>query len=82
MSDSLIRRLSDLPDAEPDMMRSERIRTRCRARLERDARSSLLSRLGPMQEQALSLWQPSIAVLALLYMAAVIRFALEVYRLA
>jgi len=82
MSDSLMRSLAELPGAEPDGRRSEYITRRCHARLAHQVRGSLVSRLRLIGARAVPVWQPSIAVLALVYLVEVIRFALEVYGLA
>jgi hypothetical protein len=80
MSDSLIRRLGELPAAEPDISRAEHIRKRCHAQLARHERRSLVSSL-PTRERMAPVWQSLIAVLGFVYLAEVIRFALGVYGL-
>ncbi len=80
MSESLIRRLGELPAAEPDIARTEHIRKRCHAHLARHKRRSLLS-TTPTGERIAPVWQSAIAVLALGYLTEVIRFALDVYGL-
>ena len=80
MSESLIRRLSELPAAEADSRRTEHIRTRCHAHLARHKRRSLRSRI-PSGERMAPVWQSAIAVLGLAYLTQVILFALEVYGL-
>jgi hypothetical protein len=77
MSDPLIRRLAELPPAEPDVARAEHIRTRCHARL---ARRSLVASTPPAGRMA-PVWQSAIAVLGFVYLTEVIRFALAVYGL-
>ena len=83
MSDSLIRRLGELPAAEPDITRTEHIRTRCHAHLarhNRHRRRSLMSRM-PAGERMAPVWQSAIAVLGFVYLTQVILFALAVYGL-
>jgi len=79
MSDPLTR-LADLPSAEPDPARAERIRARCRARLARQAPRAPAPRRAP-GGAAIPLWQPLIVVLGVGYMAEVILEALRVYGL-
>ena len=79
MSDSLIRSLRELPLAEPDVVRSQHIRKRCRARLARHARGSFISAVPPIRPRTLPIWQSLIAMLGFVYLAEVIRFALDVY---
>jgi hypothetical protein len=86
MSDSLMRRLGSLPAAEPDIARSEHIRTRCHARLARRARGRRVSITSPAGLRTAAgrmtpVWQSLIALLGLVYLTAVIRFALDVYGL-
>jgi hypothetical protein len=81
MSDSLIRRLAELPAAEPDITRAEHIRKRCHARLARHKRRTLMSSMPAGERMAPVVWQSGIAVLGLVYLAEVIRFALDVYGL-
>ena len=80
MSDSLIRRLGELPAAEPDITRTEHIRKRCHAHLARHKRRSLMSSM-PTGERIAPVWQSAIAVLGFVYLTVVIRFALAVYGL-
>ena len=80
MSESLIRRLGELPATEPDITRTEHIRKRCHAHLARHKRGSLVSSL-PTRERMAPVWQSLIAVLGFVYLAEVIRFALDVYGL-
>ena len=77
MSDSLIRRLGELPAAEPDVARAEHIRTRCHAHLARRKRRSLDSRM-PAGARMAPVWQSSIAVLGLVYLIQVILEEIEV----
>jgi hypothetical protein len=80
MSESLIRRLGELPAAEPDITRAEHIRKRCRAHMARHERRSLVSSM-PAGERMAPVWQSAIAVLGLVYLTQAIRFALAVYGL-
>jgi hypothetical protein len=70
MSDPLIRLLDELPSAQPDPARSERIRRRCHARLAPHAPPG--SRISTAQ-----VWQPLIALLGIAYLTAVIVQALR-----
>jgi hypothetical protein len=79
MSDSLIRSLGELPLAEPDIVRTEHISKRCRAHLGRRARRGVTSAGPPIRRPTLPIWQSLIAVLGFVYLAEVIRFALDVY---
>ena len=81
MSDSLMRRLGSLPAAEPDIARSEHIRTRCHARLARRARGRRVSITPPAGLRTAAGRMSLIALLGLVYLTAVIRFALDVYGL-
>jgi hypothetical protein len=78
MSDSLIRRLGELPAAEPDVERAAHIRTRCHARLARQTRRNPVA---PAGGRMAPVWQLAIAVLGFVYLTEVIRFALAVYGL-
>ena len=79
MSESLIRLLAELPPAEPDPTRAERIRLECRARLARQAaRASGLRAPGP-RRRTVQVWQPLIVVLGVAYLTEVIIEALRVY---
>ena len=80
MSDPLIRRLAELPAAEPDVARAEHIRTRCHARLARQKRRNLVAST-PAGGRAVPVWQLAIAALGFVYLTEVIRFALVVYGL-
>jgi hypothetical protein len=81
MSEPLIRLLSELPSAEPDSARTERTRMHCRARLERQALRAFASPAAARSHLSLQVWQPLIAVLAIIYMTEVIVQALRVYGL-
>ena len=79
MSDALIELLAELPPAEPDPARAERLRMGCRARLARQAPRASASR-GPLQSgRTVQVWQPLIAVLGVAYLTEVIVQALRVY---
>jgi len=80
MSDPLIRRLGELPAAEPDVARADHIRTRCHARLARQKRRDLVAST-PASARVAPAWQLAIAVLGFVYLTEVIRFALAVYGL-
>jgi hypothetical protein len=80
MSESLIRRLGELPVAEPDIRRAEHIRKRCHAHLARQKRRGLVSS-RPTAERMVLVWQSLIAVLGFVYLTQAIRFALDVYGL-
>ena len=78
MPEPLIRLLAELPAAEPDPARAERIRMGCRARLARQAPRVSASR-GPARARTVQVWQPLIAVLGVAYLTEVIVQALRVY---
>jgi hypothetical protein len=76
MSDPLTR-LAELPSAEPDSARAERIRVRCRTRLGQQAPRAPASRArGGV---AARVWQTLIVVLGVGYMTEVVVQALRVY---
>jgi len=78
MSDPLTR-LAELPSAEPDSARAERIRVRCRTRLGQRAPRAPASRArGGV---AVRVWQTVIVVLGVGYMTEVVVQALRVYGL-
>jgi hypothetical protein len=80
MSEPLIRLLAELPPAEPDLARAERIRMRCRAQLARQAPRTFASRRGSAREdRTVQVWQPLIAVLGIAYLTEVIVQALGVF---
>ena len=81
MSEPLIRLLAELPSAEPDTARAERIRMRCRARLERQALRASACPAAARPELSVQVWQPVITVLAVAYLTEVIVHALRVYGL-
>ncbi len=76
MSERLIRLLAQLPSAEPDPARAERIRMGCHARLRQPAlrASALRSPVPPAQ-----VWQPLIVVLGVAYLTEVVVQALRAY---
>ena len=78
MSEPMINLLRDLPGADPDPVRAERTRLRCRARLAARPRASTSSAPGPRGKKAL-LWQPLIAVLGVAYLAEAFVQALRAY---
>jgi hypothetical protein len=74
MSEPMIPLLAELPQIQPDAGQSERIRTRCRARLAREApRAS-----GPSVRTA-PVWQSLIAILGIAYLTEVIVQAVHLY---
>jgi len=73
MLEPLDRLLSGLPTAQPDPERSERIRLRCRAQFARQAPRQSTPRLGTV-----SLWQPAIAALGVVYLIAAIVQAMSI----
>jgi hypothetical protein len=72
MSDPLIRLLAELPSAEPDPARSERTRSRCRARLARYAPAAPVSRVSTTQ-----VWRSLVALLGVAYLTEVIGLVLR-----
>ena len=79
MSEPLMRLLAELPAAEPDPARAERIRMGCRARLARQTlRASALRGPAP-RARAAQLWQPLVVVLGVAYLTEVIVQALRMY---
>jgi hypothetical protein len=81
MSEPLTRLLAELPPAEPDTERAERIRMRCRARLRRQALRAAASAAATRPDLSVQVWQPLITVLAVAYLTEVIVHALRVYGL-
>jgi hypothetical protein len=79
MPEPLIRLLAQLPSSELDPARAERIRMRCRTRLEAAAARPLYARLPAAPGRMAQLWQPLIAVLGCAYLTEVIVEALRVY---
>jgi hypothetical protein len=80
MSEPLIRLLAELPPAEPDPARTERTRSRCRARLARQAPRAADSRASAPPVRIAHLWQPLIALLGAAYLSQAIVKALQLYR--
>jgi hypothetical protein len=74
MSEPLTRLLAELPAAEQDPARAERIRTRCRAALAPRA-----SRASAPQIKAAQVWPPLVAVLGAAYLTEAIIQTLRVY---
>jgi hypothetical protein len=80
MSEPLMRMLAELPTAEPDPARAERLRMRCRTQLER--RAPRASRVSAPRITTGLVWQPLIiALLGAAYLTEVIVLALRLYRL-
>jgi hypothetical protein len=80
MSEPLTR-LADLPSAEPDSARAERIRVRCRTRLGRQAQRASASRGAASGGGTVPIWQPLMVILGVGYMTEVVIQALRVYGL-
>jgi hypothetical protein len=78
MSDPLIRLLAELPPAEPDPARAERIRMGCRAQLARQVPHASALRDPGTRGRAVQVWQPLIAILGVAYLTEVIVQALRV----
>ena len=76
MSESLMRLLAELPAAELEPERAERIRKSCRARIVRPAPHAFSSRLMCAQ-----VWQALVAALGAAYLIGAIIEAVRVYRL-
>jgi hypothetical protein len=79
MSEPLTQLLAELPPAEPDPARAERIRMECRARLARQAPRASAVRVPTPHDRTVQIWQPLIAVLGVVYLTEVIVQALRVY---
>lgn len=80
MSEPLTR-LVELPSAEPDPTRANRIRVRCRTRLGQQTPGASASRgVGP-GGRAERIWQPAVVVLGVGYLTEVVIQALRVYGL-
>jgi hypothetical protein len=78
MSEPLTRMLAELPAAEPDPARAERIRMRCRARLAQQARHAPAA---PEPAARGQVWQPLLALLGAAYLTEVIVLAVRLYGL-
>jgi hypothetical protein len=76
VTDPLLRKLAGLPVAEPDRARAARVRTRCQAHL---ARTSRQVHRPTQRGRAGRIWPPVVAGLGGLYLAEVIRQALQLY---
>ena len=82
MSEPLMRLLAELQADEPDPARAERIRSRCRTQLAREApRASALRRAPARRDGTVQVWQPLVAVLGIAYLTEVIVQALRVFGL-
>ena len=79
MSEPLIRLLAELPPAEPDQTKAERIKMRCHAQWARQAPRASASRASARHERTVQVWQPLVAVLGIAYLTEVILQALRVY---
>ena len=79
MSEPLIRLLAELPPAEPDPARAERIRMGCRARLARQAPRESTLRTPVPSSRTVPAWQPLLAILGFAYLAEGIVQALRAY---
>ena len=81
MSERMIRLLANLPPAEPDPARAERIRMGCRARLAAESSRASASSAPSGRGRTAQLWQPLIAILGVAYLTEVIVQALRLYGL-
>lgn len=75
MTDPLLRLLRDLPDAEPDRARADRVRARCHAVLKRNRRPPRANRGRRITETAL-------ACLGAIYLVETVRQALRLLGIA
>lgn len=80
MAEPLMDLLSSLPDAAPDAVRSERLRARCRARVEQHASRPTPRRQSAVASTMALAWRPLAALFSLVYVAAVIVTAIGLYR--
>jgi len=78
MSEPLIGLLAELPSAELDLERGERIRKRCHAQLARRASRST-SHERVLTIKAAQVWQPVIAILGAAYLTDVVIQAIRLY---
>jgi len=78
MSEPMTELLADLQLADPDPARSERTRTRCRARFVRAQRPAETT-APTSRGRTVLLWQPLTAVLGVAYFAAAVVQALRAY---
>jgi hypothetical protein len=81
MSEPLNRLLAELPSAEPDPVRAERNRMRCRARLAQRTPRASASRASALRVRTAQAWQPLIVLLGAAYLTEVIVQALRLYGL-
>ena len=81
MSEPLTRLLAELPSAEPDPARTERIRARCRARLSRQAPRGSACHTATPRRGEVQVWQPLLVVLAVAYLTQAVVQALRMYGL-
>ena len=79
MSESLMRQLTELPPAEPDPARADRIKRRCRAQFVRRASPASRSSSAMSRFKSAQLLRPLGALLGVVYMTEVILQALRVY---
>ena len=78
MSEPMMTLLRNLPGADPDPLRAEQTRMRCRTRLAARPRTSTPTAPSPRGTRAL-LWQPLVAVLGVAYLAEALVQALRAY---
>jgi hypothetical protein len=79
MSEPLMGLLADLPSADVDRVRADRIRRRCHARLARRASRLSGARASVRRFKPAEVWQPLVALLGAAYMTDVIVQAIHVY---
>ena len=80
MSEPLTR-LAELPSADPDPARAQRVKVRCRTRLEQQAARAFASRGVDPGGGAGRIWQPVVVLLGVGYLTEVVIQALRVYGL-
>lgn len=80
MAEPLMGLLSTLPEAVPDAVRAERLRIRCRARVELYAARPTPRRHSAVASTVAVAWRPLAALFSLVYVAAVIVTAIGLYR--
>lgn len=73
MNDALSRVLGELSQAESDRARSDRLRSRCHAMLAKQRPRTAAGRSGRR------LWEPVVVGMGCLYLAGIVREALQVY---
>jgi hypothetical protein len=81
MSEPLTRLLAELPSADPEPARTERIRVRCRGLMARRAPRASASHAADPRGKTLQIWQPLIVVLSVAYLTEVIVQTIRVYGL-